>query len=569
MKEIILKWALKNTFDFGQANPKVVLGMILKENPEFKKQVPKVIKLIEEAIEEIKPLSKTQVEKKLRMMEPDLAEKKQEKKRIKGELRPLPEAEPGKVVVRIAPSPSGALHVGHAYGAALNASYADMYNGRFVLRIEDTNPENIYPPAYELIAEDAQWLAGKRKVEFVVQSSRLGMYYDYSEKLIDMEKAYVCTCDADKWRELKGKGKACSCRKLELKEQQLRYAKMFTSYAEGEAVLRLKTDIKDKNPAMRDFGLIRVNEHIHPKTGKEQRVWPLMVFSVAIDDHELGVTHVLNGKDHTDNARKEMMIMDCFGWEHPKYLHWGRINFLGFTLSASKTKLAIEQQEYRGWDDIRLPFLPALRKRGYQPEAFRRFAAEIGLSLNDKTVSKEEFWKMLNSFNKEIVEPQAGRFYFVRDPVKLKLKGMKKREIEVLVHPDFPEKGKRKFAVDDYFYVAKNDFEQLEERKLHRLMDCCNFESKGKQWVYISDDYDDFKKAENKGRIIHWLPVENNIDVSVLMEDGELIEGKGEEGILELKEGSIVQLERFAFCRLNSKGNDDEKGPINFWYLHK
>ena len=396
MKDKILKHLLKNVLDFGSINQKAVLGAVLRENSSLKKDVPKVLAEISKMASEVEGLSKDEIKNKLKEINPELLKEKKEIKNTKGTLKSLKNAEQKKVVVRIAPSPSGSLHVGHAYGASLNHEYARMYGGKFILRIEDTNPENIYPNAYKLIEDDANWLTGNKVDQLVIQSDRLGLYYDSAEKLVQQGNAYVCTCNADEWRELKNKGKACPCRKISIKENQIRYAKMFNEYAEGEAILRLKTDIKDKNPAMRDFGLMRVNEHIHPKTGKEQRVWPLMVLSVAIDDHELGVTHVLNGKDHTDNAIKETLIMKMLGWEAPEYQHWGRINFEGFSLSSSKTRLAIEQNEYHGWDDIRLPTLPALRRRGYHPGAFLKFATKIGLSLNDKTVSKEEFWKMPN-----------------------------------------------------------------------------------------------------------------------------------------------------------------------------
>ena len=123
-----------------------------------------------------------------------------------------------------------------------------MYGGKFILRIEDTNPENIYPGAYQLIEKDIRWLTDNKVAEVIVQSSRLGIYYDSAEQLVHKGKAYVCTCDADEWRELKNNATTCTCREINLKDNKLRYAKMFSGYAEGEAVSRLKTDIHDKNP---------------------------------------------------------------------------------------------------------------------------------------------------------------------------------------------------------------------------------------------------------------------------------------------------------------------------------
>lgn len=567
MKKDILKFALKNAYDYnGSVNPKAVLGQVLREKPELKKEVPKVLENINNIIkEEIVGLGKEDIVRKIKELAPELLEEKKEEV-VEGPLKPLPNAEKGKVVVRIAPSPSGPLHIGHAYGSSLNCEYAKMYKGKFIVRIEDTNPENIYAPAYELIENDANWLTDNRVDQVIVQSSRLGTYYDHAEKLVQLGKAYVCECSGDEFRELKNKGKACPCRNLEVKEQQIRYAKMFGEYAEGEAVLRLKTDIQHKNPAMRDFAIMRINEHVHPKTGKDHRVWPLMVFSVAIDDHDLELTHVMNGKDHTDNGIKEKIIMEYLGWKPPVYKHWGRINFEGFKLSTSKTKIAIEQGEYTGWDDIRLMTLMALRKRGYQAGAFRKYALEIGLSLTDKTVSKEEFWKNVNAFNKELVEPKSNRLFFVDNPVEIKIEHAPAEKVFLDVHPDFPDRGKRELLVKGEVHISESDLKRLAEGSVHRLIDYCNFEVKENKFVFISEDYEDYKNTNNKGAIIHWLPDDKkDVQVEVLLDNGKTVSGIGEENMKDLKVGDIVQLERRYFARLDSV----EDNKFKFWYLHK
>ncbi|NQV91284.1 glutamate--tRNA ligase [Candidatus Woesearchaeota archaeon] len=566
MKETVRKFVLKNALDFkGSVNPKAILGLILRSSPEFKKDFQKLNKEIESCIADIKDKDLKDIKNELDKLDPELSKEKKIEA-PKGLLKPLRNAEIGKVVVRIAPSPSGALHIGHAYGSSLNALYAKMYNGKFILRIEDTNPENIYAGAYKLIEEDARWLTGNKISQIVVQSERLEKYYKHAKTLVDQEKAYICTCDVDMWREMKNNGEACLCRNLSTKEHQERYQKMFKEYAEGEAILRLKTDIKHKNPAMRDFGLMRINEHIHPRTKKASRVWPLMVFSVAIDDHELGLTHVLNGKDQTDNARKETLIMECFGWTPPEYQHWGFINFIGFKLSSSNTRLAIEQNEYTGWNDIRLPFLPALRKRGYQVGAFHKFASEIGLSLNDKTVKIEEFWKMVDAFNKDIIEPTSNRYFFLEEPIKITIKNAPEKEVKIDLHPEFKDHGARSLPVKGKVLIDKKDHKDLVEKRLHRLMDYCNIEVKGEGETFLSEDYEDYKNSEQKGKIIHWLPDSDDlVDVEIVMTDNSRLQGKGEADLKKVKEGDIVQFERFAFARLDKK----EKDKLVFWYLHK
>lgn len=558
LEESIKKYALQNAVQFnGKCNPGAVVGKILGEDPSLKKDMKTVSQKVQEIVKEVNLMGLDKQKDELENIDPSLLEKKKGEK--KEGLKDLKEA--GKnFKVRIAPSPSGPLHIGHAYGYSLNYEYAKKYNGKFVVRIEDTNPENIYDKAYELIEEDSNWLTENGVDEFYIQSSRLDIYYKYAEELVNLGKAYVCTCDADKWREDKNNGIACPCR--DAKDHKDKYKKLFKGYTDGEAVLRLKTDIQHRNPAMRDFAIMRINEHVHPKLGKKQRVWPLMVLSVAVDDHEMGITHVLNGKDHADNAKKESIIMDYLGWRPPIYQHWGRINFEGFSLSSSKTKIAIEQNEYDGWDDIRLPFLPALRRRGYQADAFRKFAVEIGLSQNDKKVEIEEFWKNINTLNRQIIEPDAHRYFFVQDPIEIVVKDAPQQELELDLHPDNKKKG-RKFKTGNAFFIQKEDFKDFENMETIRLMDCLNFMKKDDVLEFTSLDYETFKKEGNN--IIHWLPDENNVDVEILMPDNETVKGIGESNLSKLKIGDIIQFERFGFCRLDSV----EKNVYKFWFTHK
>src|SRR3989344_1308922 len=247
-------------------------------------------------------MSLNEQRKELESIAPELLE---EKKKEEGpRLKPLPNAEKGKVIMRMAPSPSGPLHVGHAYVVGLTSALCKEYDGKFILRIEDTNPENIYSPAYDMIPEDINWLTHDQIDEVVIQSERLKEYYDYCEKLIEMGHAYVCTCDADAFRELAIARKACSCRSLTVEENQHRWDRMFLDYKPGEAVVRIKTDIDHPNPALRDWPAFRINDSKHPRKGTEFKVWPLMNFAVAVDDHLLCVTHSVRGKDHIDNEKK-------------------------------------------------------------------------------------------------------------------------------------------------------------------------------------------------------------------------------------------------------------------------
>ncbi|MCX6706967.1 MAG: hypothetical protein NT001_02395, partial [Candidatus Woesearchaeota archaeon] len=215
----------------------------------------------------------------------------------------------------------------------------------------------------------------------------------------------------------------------------------------------------------------------------------------------------------------------------------------------------------------------ALKRRGYVPEAFIKYALSIGVTLNDKSVDKEEFFKALNAFNKDFIDSTSYRHFFVWNPVEITIKGAPEQEIELDLHPKKKEGG-RAFSTKDRFYIAKEDLDSIRDGKIYRLMDCLNFRkekgAKGSSFVFDSMEYDRFKEKGEK--IIHWLPVPKNpkslIDVEVVMDDNDEIKtfkGLGEEHMRAIEEGQTVQLERFGFCRLDEIKNN----KLVFWFGHR
>ncbi len=545
----------------GTANPKALVGGMLGAHPEFKERMPELGELLERVVAEINDLSPEEQEAALREERPDF-----DKVEKKEDLKELENVE-GKVVMRFEPSPSGPLHIGHAYPFSLNLEYAKKYKGNCILRIGDTNPENISEDAYELIPEDACWLA-ECNVDVVVQSDRLDLYYGYALKLIEEEHAYVCECEAEEFKKMRDKGLVCPCRELAGNEHAERWRKMNSAppdgYEQGAAVVRFKTDIAHKNPAMRDFPLLRINEEEHPRQGKKYRVWPLMNFSVAIDDLDMGVTHTLRGKDHADNAKKQAFIHDALKHTTPTAISVGRINFDGFPVSCSATRPRIENGEFTGWDDPRIPFLPAMRRRGYHPAALRKYAVEVGVTRNDKSVHIDEFFKHINALNKEELDPVAHRYFFIPDPVEITVENAPAQELELDLHPD-NTKGGRKFASKNEFFISGDDFEKIQSMSKVRLMECMTLNVNDKKFSFDRKDY----KKEETDTIIHWLPAENHtarlVKVQVLMPDGSEKHGLGELGIADLEPDAVVQLERFGFCRY-----DRTEGSIHvFYFAHR
>ncbi|MFH1586075.1 MAG: glutamate--tRNA ligase family protein [archaeon] len=390
-------YTLKNALAHnGKAAPGPVIAALFNEG--LKKEDMKIYgKQINEIIKEINSLSIDQQKKEFESLEKQVS-----KRVIREGLPELPNVPKNGVVMRFSPSPSGPMHIGHVRTFLLSYLYVKKYKGKLYLRIEDTNPENIYKPAYKMLEQEARWLT-KGLAKVIVQSDRMNLYYKYAKKLIKKKSAYVCTCSGDKFREYVKNKKNCPCRNLTPKDNLERWNKMLSKkgYKEGEAVLRFKSDMKHKNPAMRDFPLARVNTKSHPKTKDKYRVWPLMNLAVSVDDIEAGMTHIIRGKDHRDNAERQKMIYKILGKKYPWAFFIGRYKFTDLILSATKTRQAIEAGKYSGWDDPKLATIAALKKR-YKPEIFWRFTEKAGLIESDRTLDRKEFFRMLDNIFKEL-----------------------------------------------------------------------------------------------------------------------------------------------------------------------
>ncbi len=394
----IRAYALKNAIAHsGKANPGAVVSALFNEGLD-KSRVKEVMPEIQKVVKEISGLSIEEQVKEFEVLKEIVSERESREG-----LPELPDVPKKGVVMRFAPSPSGSMHIGHAMTASKSYVYYKKYGGKFIVRVEDTNPENIYAPAINLLEEDSKWLF-ENNAEFIVQSDRMDLYYGYAVSLIEKGKAYVCRCSGDNFRELARNKKECSCRNKSVEQNIQEWEKMLDKsgkgFSEGEVVLRFKSDMNHKNPAMRDFPLARINLTEHPRQGKKFRVWPLMNLSVSVDDIEMEMTHIIRAKEHRDNAERQKMIFEVFGKKYPWTAFLGRLHLKGLRLSASEITKGVEEGKYSGWDDPKLPTIQSLKKRGYRPEAFWKMAEHIGLSEVDKTLDLKDFFRLLDEFNK-------------------------------------------------------------------------------------------------------------------------------------------------------------------------
>lgn len=553
LEKIIYKHALLNAAKHkGSANPGAVMGSIMSNEPELRSKAKEISPMSGKIVAQVNALSPEEQASEMEKYGVEVQEKKPKVKETG--LQELPGAHEN-IVLRFAPNPSGPLHIGHSRAAVPNAEYVKRYGGKLILRIEDTDPKRIFEPAYEMIPEDLKWL-GVNPDEIIYQSDRFEIYYDYARQLIEKGAAYMCTCDGAAFKELKDNCKSCPCRDNDVGEN-LKLWDKFDEMETGEAVLRVKTDINHKNPAIRDWVAMRLVDEVHPRLGTEYRIYPMMNFSVAVDDHLMGMTHVLRGKDHLANSEKQKYLYGHMGWDLPEFIHYGRLKMEDIALSTSKAKEGIENGTYSGWDDPRLGTLRAIERRGIQAKTIYDLIIEIGVKMADSAIS----WKKIYGLNRSLLEPIANRYFFCENPQLIEIDGYSdgKVDIERPLHADHMDRGNRHLPFDGKAYLAQGDIAE----GIFRLMDAVNVNINGDEVTYHSTSFEDAREV--KARIIQWVPVENNVNVKIVMDDASLKTGLGEGALKDLKVGDIVQFERVGFARLDEIAGDE----LIFYYAHK
>lgn len=571
IRHLALIYALDNAVRHGgKALPQPVLSRLLGLRPDLRQRAREVLAIVEQVVDEVNKLSPEDQKARLELLAGgELPAKREIAERA--ELPPLPNAERGRVVTRFAPNPDFVLHLGSARPAILSYEYARMYDGRFILRFEDTDPKTKSPmlEAYDLIRDDLRRLGLKWDEEYI-QSLRMEIYYEYAKRLIELGGAYVCTCSREEVSRNRTAGVRCACASRSATEQLEMWERMLAgSFEEGEAVLRLKTDIRHPNPSVRDwiaFRVIDTERYPHPLVGSKYVVWPTYNFACAIDDHLMGITHILRGAEHEINTLKQRYIYEYFGWTYPTAIHFGRLGIEGAILSKSKIREGIRAGLYTGYDDIRLATLRSLWRRGILPEAIRDLMIHVGVKASTARISLENLY----AINRKYLEAKANRYMFVPNPHKLKLRTSSSELIaRIPRHPSYPERGVRELRLASpsgycEIYVPRDDVAHLSEGAEFRLLGLANvklLDLSMAEVVNLDVDYARSKKLA----IIQWAPAEEAVPATVLVARGNAIgevRGVAEPGVTELKAGEHAQLYRFGFAIL------EDPRSFRFIYTH-
>ncbi|MDW0155274.1 MAG: glutamate--tRNA ligase [Nitrososphaeraceae archaeon] len=558
--------ALKNAAEHsGSTNVNTVLAKILSLRPELKKEIKTIMAEIKTVVDSVNKMD-VELQKKY-LNEIDLEDSKIDSKSTQKHVasHSLPELQMTgtRVITRFPPEPNGYPHIGHAKAAIIDEEYARRYDGKLILRFDDTNPQNEKLEYYEAIRSGLEWLGVKPDI-VKNTSDDIFVLHDYGKKLTLDGNAYVCTCDTNKIHKMRMQQVECPCRGNidDAEKNKERLDKLFDgTYHQNDAIVRFKGNMQDNNTVLRDPTLFRIIEAPHPLLGDKVQVWPTYDFAAPVEDCLDGVSHALRSKEYELRNALYLDILDRLELRKPIVVEFSRLEFENMPVSKRKIKQLIDDNHIAGWDDPRLLTLSAMRKRGFDPRAIRSFVLSLGLTLAE---SKPPF-KTLESMNRKILEPIAIRLFFVKDPIKIIVEDAQDTKVTLRNHPNI-DLGTRQVEVSNVVYISQDDAILLTEDEEIRLMELYNINIKDidldKKVItasYLNNEIvRDMKKIQwvsdkNKTNYTVLVPKELYIDDKFNPNSLERIEGYAETSILQLKSNTQLQLTRFGFCNTQEK----------------
>jgi glutamyl-tRNA synthetase len=554
--------ALKHDSD---AQVGAIVGPMMGDHPEFRKHGDEIAGVVAPVVERVNDRSREEQRARLAELAPDRLAELEADDEEEHPLPDLPGAETGEVVMRVAPNPNGPWHVGHARMAAVVGTYKERYDGAFICRFDDTDPETKRPDidAYGAILDAIEYL-GFEPDEVIRASDRLDIYYEHARELIERGGAYTCSCPGKDFSELKNAGEPCPHRDKPAEQVGEEFESMVAGeYSAGEMVLRVKTDIEHRNPALRDWVAFRIVDTPLPREGaREYRCWPMLDFQSGIDDHLTGVTHIIRGIDLQDSAKRQQFVYDDFGWEYPAVIHWGHVQVDEYDvpLSTSTIRELIETGELDGWDDPRAPTVASLQRRGICGEAIVDAMIELGTSTTNVDLAMSSVY----AANRALVDDETDRAFLVRDDPDRGGGAVDRQVIggpdvgEPPVHPDHEERGRRQIPVEGSVTVESTDLPGHGERVWLKGLGCVRHSRDAFQFtgadieVVREDDVD----------VVHWVPAGASRSALLRTPDGD-VEGLVEPGVAAYEPGTLLQFERVGFARLDRI--DDE---VVAYYAH-
>ena len=376
---------------------------------------------------------------------------------------------------RFPPEPNGFLHIGHVKAIVLNFELAKKYNAKINLRFDDTNPENEDQVYIDAIKNDITWLGYKWDKECYA-SDYFDTLHDWAVELIKTDKAYVDSQSSAEIANQKGTptepGRESPFRHRPVEESLDLFSKMKKGdFEQGKHVLRAKISMTSSNMLMRDPVIYRAIDSHHPRTGDKWKIYPMYDWTHGESDYIEQVSHslcTLEFKPHRDLYDWFLNLVVEPNKIRPKQREFARLN-LSHTITSKRKLLSLVENNYvSGWDDPRMPTISGLRRRGYTPEALKKFVTTAGVAKRENIIEMS----LLEFCAREDLNKKCNRLMVVQDPLKITISNYpddKNEELVLINNPENPDSESRSVAFSKEIYIEQTDFLEDPPKKFFRL----------------------------------------------------------------------------------------------------
>ena len=514
-----------------------------------------------------------------------------------------------KLQFRFPPEPNGFLHIGHVKAIVLNFELAKKYKAKINLRFDDTNPENEDQVYIDAIKEDISWLGYKWDKECYA-SDYFDTLHDWAVELIKKDKAYIDSQASDEIAAQKGTptepGKESPFRNRPIEESLDLFSKMKKGdYEPGKHVLRAKISMTSSNMLMRDPVIYRVVDSHHPRTKDKWKIYPMYDWTHGESDYIEQVSHslcTLEFKPHRDLYDWFLDLVVEPKKIRPKQREFARLN-LSHTITSKRKLLSLVEKGFvSGWDDPRMPTISGLRRRGYTPDALKKFVTTAGVAKRENIIEMS----LLEFCAREDLNKKCNRLMVVQAPLKLTISNYPEDQVEELPlvnNPENEDSGQRMVTFSKQVYIEQTDFLEDPPKKYFRLSPGNEVRLKGaykiKAEKAIKDSkgniieiicsYDPKSKsgsgsAESQRKVkgtLHWVSAENPVELeireydrlfthqspgdfdpsdfnSILNKDSvKIYNGYGESAIQKTSPNEPVQFQRLGYYVLDPSSSAD------------
>jgi glutaminyl-tRNA synthetase len=380
----------------------------------------------------------------------------------------------GRVATRFPPEPNGYPHIGHAKSVCLNFGIAAQYGGTCNLRLDDTDPSGESMEYVESIIRDVKWLGFDWGDRLYYASGYYEKLYQYALQLIRKGLAYVCDLNADEIREYRGTltepGKESPFRNRTVAENMDLFERMRAGqFADGTRVLRAKIDMASPNVTLRDPIMYRIKKESHYRTGDAWCIYPMYDFAHCLSDFIEGITHSICTLEFENNRPLYDWFLDrLVEGPRPRQIEFARLNLSYTVMSKRKLLELVENNVVAGWDDPQMPTLSGMRRRGFTPEAIRKFCEKIGVSKNDSLIDMA----LLENCVRDDLNEKALRVMAVLRPLRVVIDNYPEGQVEMFdcpYHPKNADRGSRKVPFSRELFIEQEDFMEVPPKKFFRL----------------------------------------------------------------------------------------------------